>query len=118
MIKDLFGNGVLWKGKADIINSNIDKVIDLKSTSNIDAFTSKGRMFNYDSQAWIYRELFGMEVMFFVIEKNTLRMKRIDVSDETYEKGKIKAMEAEQNYIDMILNKTSDPLQYVEYGIF
>ena len=118
MIKDLFGNGVLWKGKADIINSNIDRVIDLKSTSNIDAFTSKGRMFNYDSQAWIYRELFGMEVMFFVIEKNSLRMKRIDVSDETYEKGKIKAMEAEQNYIDMILNKTSDPLQYVEYGIF
>jgi len=118
MIKDLFGNGVLWKGKADIINSNIDRVIDLKSTSNIDAFTSKGRMFNYDSQAWIYRELFGMEVMFFVIEKNSLRMKRIDVSDETYEKGRIKAMEAEQNYIDMILNKTSDPLQYVEYGIF
>ena len=45
-------------------------------------------------------------------------MNRIDLSDETYEKGKIKAMEAEQNYIDMILNKTSDPLQYVEYGIF
>lgn len=117
-VKDLFGNGVLWKGKADIINTSIDKIIDLKSTSNIDAFTSKGRMFNYDSQAWIYRELFGMDVMFFVIEKDSLRMKRIDVSDETYEKGKIKAMEAEQNYIDMILNKTSDPLQYVEYGIF
>ena len=45
-------------------------------------------------------------------------MKQIDVSDETYENGRIKAMEAEQNYIDMILNKTSDPLQYVEYGIF
>lgn len=118
MIKDLFGNGVLWKGKADIINTNINRIIDLKSTSNVDAFSSKGRMYNYDSQAWIYRELFGMEVMFFVIEKESLRMKRIDVSDETYEKGKIKAMEAEQNYIDMILNKTSDPLQYVEYGIF
>lgn len=118
MVKDLFGNGVLWKGKADIINPNIDRIIDLKSTSNVDAFKSKGRMFNYDSQAWIYRELFGMEVMFFVIEKDSLRMKQIDVSDETYENGRIKAMEAEQNYIDMILNKTIDPLQYVEYGIF
>ena len=100
---------------ADIL---FDKENIYEEPSNIDAFLSKGRMFNYDSQAWIYRELFGMEVMFFVIEKNSLRMKRIDVSDETYEKGKIKAMEAEQNYIDMILNKTSDPLQYVEYGIF
>ena len=74
MIKDLFGNGVLWKGKADIINSNIDRVIDLKSTSNIDAFTSKGRMFNYDSQAYIYQQLFGYEMLFIAIDLSLIHI--------------------------------------------
>jgi len=117
MIKDIFGNGVLWKGKADIISPVVNKIIDLKTTSNIDAFGSKARLYNYDSQAWIYQELFDLDVMFFVIEKGSLRMKQIDVSDETLEKGKIKAMEAEQNYLDMYVNKTIDPTQFVEYGI-
>lgn len=117
MVKDLFGNGVQWKGKADIICPSINKIIDLKTTSNIDAFSSKARMYNYDSQAWIYKELFGMEMMFFVIEKDTMRMKRIDVSDETLERGRAKALEAEANYIDMFIDNVKDPEQYVEYGI-
>jgi len=44
-------------------------------------------------------------------------MKQIEVSDETLEKGKMKAIEAEQNYLDMFVNKSIDPAQYVEYGI-
>lgn len=117
MVKDLFGNGVLWKGKADIISPVVNKIIDLKTTSNIDAFASKARMYNYDSQAWIYKQLFDLDMMFFVIEKDTMRMKQIEVSDETLEKGKMKAIEAEQNYLDMFVNKNVDPAQYVEYGI-
>ena len=117
MVKDLFGNGVLWKGKADIISPVANKIIDLKTTSNIDAFASKARMYNYDSQAWIYKQLFNLDMMFFVIEKDTMRMKQIEVSDETLEKGKMKAIEAEQNYLDMFVNKNIDPEQYVEYGI-
>lgn len=117
MIKDLFGNGIQWKGKADIICPSINKIIDLKTTSNIDSFASKARMYNYDSQAWIYRELFGLEMMFFVIEKETYRMKQIEVSEETLEKGKAKALEAEANYIDMFVDNVKDPKQYVEYGI-
>jgi len=117
MVKDLFSNGVLWKGKADIISPVVNKIIDLKTTSNIDAFASKARMYNYDSQAWIYKQLFDLDMMFFVIEKDTMRMKQIEVSDETLEKGKMKAIEAEQNYLDMFVNKSIDPAQYVEYGI-
>lgn len=117
MVKDLFSNGVLWKGKADIISPVVNKIIDLKTTSNIDAFASKARMYNYDSQAWIYKQLFNLDMMFFVIEKDTMRMKQIEVSGETLEKGKMKAIEAEQNYLDMFVNKSIDPAQYVEYGI-
>ncbi len=117
MIKDLFGNGVLWKGKADILCKSTNKIIDLKSTSNIDSFASKAKLYNYDSQAWIYKELFGMDVMFFVIEKESHRMKIIEVSDETLERGRNKAEEAEQNYIEMFVEKTADPKQFVEYGL-
>lgn len=116
-IGDLFGNGIMWKGKADIINTTINKVIDLKTTSNIDAFASKARLYNYDSQAWIYKKLFDLELMFFVIEKDSLRAKIVEVSEETLLKGKDKALEAEANYISMFKTKKSDPKQFVEYGI-
>jgi len=117
MIKDLFGNGIMWKGKADIINPTYNKIIDLKTTSNIDSFAQKARLYNYDSQAWIYKELFGMELTFFVVEKGSYRCKIVEVSEETLLKGRDKALEAETNYIDMHLKKTSDPNQFVEYGI-
>ena len=116
-VLDLFGSGVLWKGKADIINTTIDRVIDLKTTSNIDSFASKARLYNYDSQAWIYKNLFDKELMFFVVEKSTLRCKIVEVSDETLIKGKDKALEAESNYISMYKEKKADPKQFVEYGI-
>ena len=117
MVKDLFGSGVMWKGKADIINPTYNKIIDLKTTSNIDSFAQKARLYNYDSQAWIYKELFGLDLTFFVVEKGSYRCKIIEVSDETLLKGRDKALEAETNYIDMFLKKTSDPNQFVEYGI-
>jgi len=116
-IKDLFGNGVLWKGKADIINKKEGKIIDLKTTSNIDSFSAKAKLYNYDSQAWIYKELFGYEMMFFVVEKGTNRCKIVEVSDETYQRGRDKAQEAELNYVDMYKNKNTDPNQFVEHGI-
>ena len=58
-----------------------------------------------------------MDVMFFVIEKESHRMKIIEVSDETLERGRNKAEEAEQNYIEMFVEKTADPKQFVEYGL-
>jgi len=117
MIKDLFGEGVIWKGKADIINHDTQIIIDLKTTSNIDNFSYAARTYNYDSQAYIYKELFGYEMKFFVIEKGSLRSKIVDVSDETLQRGRDKAMEAEINWRDMFKNKKTNPQHFIEYGI-
>ena len=62
MIKEI--EGVTWKGKADIVNHDEKLVIDLKTTGEIDKFYWSAKKFNYDSQAYIYQQLFGYEMLF------------------------------------------------------
>lgn len=76
---------VEFKGKADIITAN--KIIDIKTSSNIDAFRKSAYMYNYDSQAFIYSSMFGLPFEFFVIDKKTLQMKRFTCSDDFLESG-------------------------------
>jgi len=61
----------MWKGKADIINHDEKLVIDLKTTGDINKFKNSAYRFNYDSQAYIYSQLFGYEFLFIVIDKNS-----------------------------------------------
>jgi len=61
--------GLKWKGKADIITDEI--IIDLKTTSNIQDFKWSAKKYNYDSQAYIYQQLFGKPLIFFVADKQT-----------------------------------------------
>ena len=61
--------GVMWKGKADIVTD--DSVIDLKTTSDIHKFKWSAKAYNYDSQCYIYQELFGKPLVFYVIDKGT-----------------------------------------------
>ena len=61
--------GVMWKGKADIVTDEI--VIDLKTTSDIHKFKWSAKAYNYDSQCYIYQELFGKPLVFYVIDKGT-----------------------------------------------
>ena len=56
--------GMQWKGKADIVNHSQQIIVDLKTTSNINAFASSAYKFNYDSQAYIYSQMFGFELVF------------------------------------------------------
>ena len=69
MIKEI--EGITWKGKADIVNHDEKLVIDLKTTGDIDKFRWSANKFNYDSQAYIYSQLFGYEMLFIVIDKTT-----------------------------------------------
>lgn len=82
----------LWKGKADVLTS--DCIIDIKTTSNIDDFKWSARKYNYDSQAWIYNQIFGKGLVFLAIEKKTCRMGVFECSDEFLEYGKEKVMNA------------------------
>lgn len=61
--------GMMWKGKADIVTDNA--VIDLKTTSDIHKFKWSAKAYNYDSQCYIYQQLFGKPLVFYVIDKGT-----------------------------------------------
>lgn len=61
--------GMMWKGKADIVTD--DFVIDLKTTSDIHKFKWTAKAYNYDSQCYIYQQLFGKPLVFYVIDKGT-----------------------------------------------
>jgi len=103
-VTELFGNK--WKGKADIVNHDEKLIIDLKTTSDIDKFRWSASKFNYDSQAYIYSKLFGYEMMFMVIDKETLQIGLFDCSPQFYESGKDKVRRATDAY--ELFYKTDD----------
>ena len=104
--------GQMWKGKADIINHNERLVIDLKTTNDINKFRWSAYKFNYDSQAYIYSELFGYEMVFIVIDKNTHQLGIFDCSPEFYARGQEKVEKAVEAYELFYKNKDFDPKQF------
>jgi hypothetical protein len=104
--------GEMWKGKADIINHNEKLVIDLKTTNDISRFKWSASKYNYDSQAYIYSELFGYEMIFIVIDKNTHQLGIFDCSPEFYAKGQDKVQRAVEAYKLFYKQKNFDPKQY------
>jgi len=103
--------GEIWKGKADIISS--EYVIDLKTTSNIEDFRYSARKYNYDSQAYIYNQIFGKPVIFIAVEKGTNKTGLFDCSDEFLDRGKEKVQRAVEVWRKFFgPNKTEDITQY------
>ena len=91
-------HGENWKGKADIINHDEKLIIDLKTTGDIEKFRYSARKFNYDSQAYIYQELFGYEMIFVAIDKKTMQLGIYDCSNQFLQRGKEKVIEAVAQY--------------------
>jgi hypothetical protein len=110
-VVELFGNK--WKGKADIVNHEEKLVIDLKTTSDIERFRWNAQKYNYDSQAYIYSKLFGYEMLFIVIDKNTQQIGLFDCSPQFYEKGEKKVERASEQYDLFYKNDNFDPKQYL-----
>ena len=71
-IQEIEGN--MWKGKADIVNHDAKLIIDLKTTGDLDGFRWSAKKYNYDSQAYVYQQLFGYEMLFIAIDKKTHRI--------------------------------------------
>jgi len=88
--------GVLWKGRADIVNEHI--LVDLKTTSDINKFKWSAKKYNYDSQAYIYQELFGKPLIFLVIDKATELLGMFEPSVEFIERGEKKVEQAIEIY--------------------
>tara|TARA_R100000808_G_C2097863_1_gene115966 strand:- start:158 stop:898 length:741 start_codon:yes stop_codon:yes gene_type:complete len=110
MIKEI--EGIMWKGKADIINHNEKLIIDLKTTNDIEKFHWSAKKFNYDSQAYIYAQLFGYEMLFIAIDKNTHRIGMFDCSTQFYESGKEKVKKAVEVFELFYNTDNFDPTQY------
>ncbi len=111
-ITELFGNK--WKGKADVLNHEEKLIIDLKTTSDIERFRWNAKKYNYDSQAYIYSKLFGYEMLFIVIDKNTKQIGLFDCSPQFYEQGQKKVEMATEQYELFFKNDNFDPKQYLK----
>ena len=104
--------GLEWKGKADIVTET--KLIDIKTTSDIGKFRYSAYKYNYDSQAYIYYQLFGKLMEFYVIDKTTFDMGIFTCSDDFLESGRDKVKKAVDIYTKFFGdNPTEDINQYL-----
>ena len=94
MIKKI--KGLEWKGKADVVGK--DYLLDLKTTSDIQKFQWSCRSYNYDSQAYIYEELFGKPLMFLVIDKKTRVLGKYIPTEDFIKRGEEKVEKAIEVY--------------------
>ena len=88
--------GMMWKGKADIVTS--DSIIDLKTTSDIHKFKYSAKAYNYDSQAYIYQQLFGKPLVFYVIDKITGQLGIFTPTENFIKGGELKVARAIEIY--------------------
>jgi len=94
-IGELFG--VPFKGKADMVAE--DNIYDLKTTRNINDFNQwTAKKFNYDSQAYIYQELFGKNMIFLVLCKETLQTGKFVCTENFVDGGREKVERAVEVY--------------------
>lgn len=104
--------GLMWKGKADIINHDEKLIIDLKTTADLSKFKSSAYRYNYDSQAYIYSNLFNYEFIFIAIDKSTQQIGIFDCSPEFLESGKDKVKRACEAYDLFYKTEGFEPSQY------
>lgn len=98
--------GMMWKGKADIITDNA--VIDLKTTSDIQKFKWNAKKYNYDSQCYIYQKLFGKPLVFYVIDKVTGILAIFKPTEEFVRGGEMKVVRAVDMYQRYFSESPSD----------
>jgi len=104
--------GEMWKGKADIINKKEKLIIDLKTCADINKFQWSAAKYNYDSQAHIYRQIFGYEMIFIVVDKTTFQIGIFDCSPEFYQRGTEKVKRAVDQYKLFFKSEGFDPQQF------
>ena len=102
----------MWKGKADILNVKSKVIIDLKTTNDINKFDYSAKKYNYDSQAYIYKKIFGYDILFLVIDKNTNQIGIYDCYDQFYDSGLDKVQRAIEAYDKIFNSKDFDPDQF------
>ena len=106
--------GLMWKGKADIVCG--DCLIDIKTTSDINKFIYSARMYNYDSQAYVYHTLFGKPLKFLVIDKTNGQLGVFETTADFIEKGAEKVEKAIEVYNKFFSKEATDDVnQYYRH---
>lgn len=97
--------GYPFRGKADVLAT--DRIVDLKTTTNIKDFSWSANKYGYDVQCFLYCNLFGKthkEFYFLALDKNSLDIGIFECSEEFYYRGEEKVDKAlalyEQFFID------------------
>ena len=104
--------GVPFRGKADIIKG--DKIIDIKTTVDIQNFHFLARKYGYDLQAALYLKLFehAKEFIFVCIDKKTHDIGIYNCSDEFLGGGLRKLEKGIEDY-NFFFKSDTDLEQYV-----
>ncbi len=103
--------GMMWKGKADIVTA--DCIIDLKTTSDINKFKWSAKAYNYDSQCYIYQQLFGKPLVFYVVDKETGQLGVFRPTENFIKGGEMKVARAIEVYNKYFgENPTDDIINY------
>jgi hypothetical protein len=100
---------MMWKGKADIVTE--DCVIDLKTTSDVQKFKWNAKKYNYDSQCYIYQQLFGKPLVFYVIDKVTGVLAVFKPTQEFVDGGAFKVARAIDMYQRYFSENPSDDIE-------
>ena len=106
MVKNI--KGMMWKGKADIVTPTM--IIDLKTTSDINKFKYSAKSYNYDSQCYIYQQLFGKPLVFYVIDKLTGQLGVFRPTENFIRGGELKVEKAIEVYKKFFAEDSEDDI--------
>lgn len=87
--------GMPFRGKADVIAH--DRLVDLKTTTDIKGFHYAATKYGYDVQCYLYCQLFGKtydQFKFIALDKGSLDIGIFECSEEFYYKGEEKVEKA------------------------
>jgi len=111
---DMLG-GYAFRAKADIIQDG--HIIDLKTTTDLNAFRYSARKYGYDVQCYIYCNLFDIPYTnfhFAAIDKGSLDIGVYHVSEEFYLAGREKVQQALERYKSFFVDKNDIDSYYIE----
>ena len=109
-------HGKEWKGKADIVHP--DCIIDLKTTGDITQFKWSARKYNYDSQCYLYQQLFNKPLVFYVVDKNSKMLGIYEPTPDFVSYGEEKVLRAIEVYDKFFGENKTDNIDTFYYKEF
>lgn len=104
-----------FRGKADVLGK--DRIVDLKTTTDIKAFPYSAKKYSYDVQCFLYSQLFGLDYQdftFLVVDKKSLDIAVYNCSEEFYFSGEQKVAKALEIYDTYFLQAADLDQYYIE----